>query len=124
MRINIKATNIELTDKIKDYVQEKVDVLEKFLEKVQIFNVSFEVELTTNHHLKGEIYRAEMNLEVPGELLRVEKTEKDLFKAIDKVKDHMATAIKKYKEKKIDKKKKEAGLFGCSCCCNCDKNCD
>lgn len=111
MRTNIKATNIELTEKIKSYVQEKVNMLEKFLGKVQALNVNFEVELTTHHHLKGEIYRAEMNLEVPGELLRVEKTEKDLFKAIDKVKDHMAMGIKKYKEKKIGKKREVAVRF-------------
>ena len=54
----------------------------------------------------GEIYRAEANLEVPGELLRVEKTEKDLYKAIDKVKDHLRLAIKKYKEKRTDKKRR------------------
>ncbi|MEK7558003.1 MAG: ribosome-associated translation inhibitor RaiA [Patescibacteria group bacterium] len=105
MQLNIKATNIELTSEIKDYVQKKVDMLDKFLGKIQTLNASFEVELITNHHLKGEIYRAEMNLEIPRELLRVEKTEKDLFKAIDKVKDHMAEVIKKYKEKKIDGKR-------------------
>ncbi|MFH1232429.1 MAG: ribosome-associated translation inhibitor RaiA [Patescibacteria group bacterium] len=105
MQLNIKASNIELTSEIKDYVQKKVDMLDKFLGKIQTLNASFEVELITNHHLKGEIYRAEMNLEIPGELLRVEKTEKDLFKAIDKVKDHMAEVIKKYKEKKIDGKR-------------------
>ncbi|MBU0637145.1 MAG: ribosome-associated translation inhibitor RaiA [Patescibacteria group bacterium] len=103
MQPNIKATNIELTDETKDYIQQKVNMLEKFLGKIQILNVNFEVELTTHHHLKGQIYRAEMNLEVPGELLRVEKTEKNLFKAIDKVKDHMAVVIKKYKDKKSQK---------------------
>ncbi|MBU4375173.1 ribosome-associated translation inhibitor RaiA [Patescibacteria group bacterium] len=106
MNINIKATNIELTPKIKDYVQEKMDMLEKYLGSVDVINAKFEVELTTLHHNKGEIYRAEANLDVPGSLLRVEKTEKDLFKAIDKVKDHLTRSIKRYKEKRIDKKRK------------------
>lgn len=107
MRINIKATNIELTPRIKDYVQEKMDMLEKYLGDIKIIQADFEVELTTRHHVKGEIYRAEANIELPHELLRVEKTEKDLFKAIDKVKDHLKISIKKYKEKRIDKRKKE-----------------
>lgn len=111
MQLNIKATNIELTDEVKNYVQKKVDMLDKFLEKIQPISADFEVELTTKHHLKGEIYRAEMNLEIFDKLLRVEKIEKDLFKAIDKVKDHMAEAIKKYKEKKIDKKREVAVSF-------------
>jgi len=54
----------------------------------------------------GQIYRAEVNLEVPGKLLRVEKIEKELFKAIDKVKDHLEIIIKKYREKRIDKKRR------------------
>ncbi|MFH0923632.1 MAG: ribosome-associated translation inhibitor RaiA [Candidatus Falkowbacteria bacterium] len=106
MNINIKATNIELTPRIKDYVQEKMDMLEKYLGSIDVINAQFEVELTTRRQNKGEIYRAEANLDVPGDLLRVEKTEKDLFKAIDKVKDHLTRSIKRYKEKRIDKKRK------------------
>jgi len=100
MNIRIKATKIELTEEIKDYVQEKMDMLEKYLGDFPVINADFEVEKTTNHHQKGEIYRAEFNLSVPGELLRVEKTEVDIFRAIDNVKDHMEIVIKKYKEKK------------------------
>lgn len=106
MKINIKATQIELTPEIKEYVQEKIDMLEKYLGSVQVINCDVEVGLTSAHHNKGEIYRAEINLEVPGELLRIEKTEKELFKAIDKVKDHMTRSIKRYKEKRIDKKRR------------------
>lgn len=106
MQINIKATNIELTPRIKDYVQEKMDMLEKYLGDIKVIQADFEVAITTLHHVKGEIYRAEANIELPHELLRVEKTEKDLFKAIDKVKDHLKISIKKYKEKRIDARKR------------------
>jgi len=54
----------------------------------------------------GKIYRCEVNLELPGTLLRVEKTEKELFKAIDKVKDHLSVMIKRHKEKQIDRKRR------------------
>lgn len=100
MQLNLKSTRIKLTPEIKEYVQIKMDMLDKYLGRTQIINADFEVELTTGHHEKGEIYRAEANIEVKGGLLRVERTEKDIFKAIDKVKDHMALVIKKYKEKK------------------------
>lgn len=103
MQIQIKATKIELTPQIKEYVQKKMDMVEKYLGDFPLINAYFEVEKTSEHHQKGEIYRAEANLSVPGELLRVEKTEKDIFKAIDKVKDHLEIVIKKYKEKKRGK---------------------
>lgn len=106
MRIRIKGTKIELTEKIKDYVQLKMDMLEKYLGKVKALNCDVELSRENGQQNSGDIYRAEINLEVPGQILRVEKTENDLLKAIDKVKDHMIRSIKKYKEKKIDKKRK------------------
>ncbi|MDD4900574.1 MAG: ribosome-associated translation inhibitor RaiA [Patescibacteria group bacterium] len=110
MILNIKATNLELTPRLKDYVQLKMDMLEKFLGNLKIISAHFEVERTTKHHLKGEIYRAEANLVINGDLLRVEKTEKDVFKAVDKVKDHLDLVIKKYKDKIIGRKKKKEKL--------------
>lgn len=101
MKINLKATNLELTKEIKDYVQEKMNMVEKFLGDIPVVHCDFEVDLTTHHHNKGKIFRAEVNLAVPGDLLRVEKTEKNLYKAIDKVKDHLARVIKKHKNKKM-----------------------
>lgn len=103
MKINIKSSKIELTPAIKDYVQEKMDMLEKNLGSIKVLNCDVEVGVTSNHHNKGEIYRTEVNLSLPGELLRVEKTEEDLYRSIDNVKDHLTMSIKKYKEKKIDR---------------------
>jgi ribosomal subunit interface protein len=106
MNINIKATKIELTPEIKDYIQEKMDMLEKYLGDMKVINADFEVEMTTHHHQKGDIYRAEANLTLAGNFIRVDKTENDLYKAIDKVKDHLQEIIKKHKEKMIDKKRR------------------
>lgn len=105
MQINIHATNIELSPAIRTYVQTKVDMLEKYLGDLQVLNCDFEVEKAVGGQNKGEIYRAEINLEIPGELLRVEKTEVDLYKAVDKVKDHIESMIIDYKEKQRDKER-------------------
>lgn len=106
MQVRIKATKLELTEAIRDYCQKKMDMLEKYLgNRVKVINCDLEVEKAIGGQHKGEIFRAEVNLEVPREILRVEKTEKDLYKAIDKVKDHMELVIKKYKDKLIDKKR-------------------
>lgn len=110
MQLNIKATNLELTENLRDYVQLKMDGLDKYLGKLKVISARVEVGKTTNHHLKGEIYRAEANISIGGDLLRVEKTEKDLYKAIDKVKDHLDLVIKKYKGKIVGRKKKKEKL--------------
>lgn len=110
MKINIKATQMELTQAIKDFTQEKMDMLEKYLGDIQVLNCDVEVGVTTHHHSKGEIFRAEVNLNLPGEMIRVEKTEEDLYKAIDNVKEHLTMAIRKYKEKRIDGHRKAAEI--------------
>lgn len=106
MNLNIKSTKIELTQNIRGYIEEKVAMLEKYLGTVTPLHCDFEIALINKHHNKGDVFRAEINLQLPGELLRVEKTEADLYKAIDKVKDHMAEMIKKYRGKRIDRKRR------------------
>lgn len=103
MKTTIKSTKLELTAAIRDYIQNKMDMIEKYLGDVKAINCDFEVEKSVGGQRKGEIFRAEVNLQVPRQLLRIEKTEKDLYKAIDKVKDHLELVIKKYKEKLVDK---------------------
>jgi putative sigma-54 modulation protein len=105
MKINLKATKIELTDAIKNYIQEKIDMSEKYLGATQVINCDVEIERVISGQNKGDIFRAEVNLEVPHELLRVEKTEEDLYKAIDKVKDHLNEIIITYREKARDKRR-------------------
>jgi len=100
MNIRIKATKMELTPAIKGYVQEKMDMLEKYLGNVLVRNCDVEVGLTVGGQHHGKIFFCETNLNVPGTLLRVEKKEKNLYKAIDKVKDHLERAIIKYKKKR------------------------
>lgn len=105
MKIRIKTTKIELTPELKDYTEKKINMLEKYLGEVEVLNCDVELDHAIVKQNNGKTYRAEVNLSIPGTILRVEKTEETLNKAIDKVKDHLVLMIKKYKEKKIDKKR-------------------
>lgn len=106
MKINLKATRTELSPEIGKYVQRKMDMVDKYLGKTQVVNCDFEIEVESGNGLEGKNCRAEVNLAVPGDLLRVEKRAETLFKAVDKVKDHLELMIKKYKEKKITKERR------------------
>ena len=100
MRINIKATKIDLTPELKAYAEEKINMLEKYLGDTKATICDLELMNTNPNQNKGKIFRCEANLAVPGDLLRVEKTAEDINKAIEKVKDHLTRSIKRYKEKK------------------------
>ena len=109
MKINrIVGTNMELTQVIKDYVEEKIGSLSKYWDK--IIDADVDVGLTSKHHQSGKIYRCEVNMRVPGKILRVEKTEKDLYKAIDKVKDHLQEMIDEHRGRKSTQRRKGARL--------------
>lgn len=101
MKIRLKSTKLETTEAISNYFQEKMDMLEKYLGDIQVLNCDCEIEKVGGEQKSGKVFRAEVNLEVPGALLRVEKEAADLYKAIDKVKDHLLLVIKKHKEKKL-----------------------
>jgi len=105
MKTNIRVAKIELNDELRKYVEDKMKMLDKYLGDIVVINCDVELEKAIKSQNSGNIYRAEVNLSVPGIVLRVEKTEKTIYKAIDKVKDHLADVIKKYKNKKIDTKR-------------------
>lgn len=102
MKINITAKGFELTPAIRDYIEEKMGYIEKFAENWSAegsAELDFEAAKTTKHHNKGDVFYAEANLKIPGTLIRVQKTNKDLHAAIDEVKEVMAKKIKEYKER-------------------------
>ncbi len=109
MNINIKGTGIELTDAIKQYVNEKFGDLDKFFDNIQRFDI--DIGKRSVHHNKGKIFYAEANVHVPGKDIRVVKDTEDLYKAIDKVRDHLKGELKELKEKLRRKDKK--GLREC-----------
>jgi putative sigma-54 modulation protein len=88
---------MELTDAIKEHVNEKVGSLEKYFDN--IIEARVDVGKTTDHHQKGDVFRAEVNLQVPGTLLRAEAVEEDLYKAINEVKNELQRQLVEYKEK-------------------------
>lgn len=100
MTINkIKGTNMDLTDAIKDAVESELSALDPMVERWgDAASVDVEVGKTTNHHHKGEIFRAEANLQIPGKLLRAEREDEDLYVAIKNVADTLARELNKEKE--------------------------
>ena len=109
MTLNIKATNITLTPALREYVEKKIGSLDRFLarwEREGAIEVWIEVGRTTRHHVKGDIFRAEVTVRMPGrKVLRADDEGVDVRAAIDKVRDILKTEIQKYKETAEEKKR-------------------
>jgi len=97
MNIAIKASGMEMTDAINQYAEDKIVSLDEYFEGIVSADVT--VGSRGNHHNKGKIFFAAANLHVPGHDLRVEKDAENLYKAIDKVRDHFKIELEKIKGK-------------------------
>jgi len=109
MKLNkIQAHHMELTDAIREYAWNKLTELSKFLPEGTHASVDIVLERTTNHHQKGDVFKAEANIDLPGQLINSETVHEDLYAAIDSLKDEVGREFKKYKEKLTDKQMKGA----------------
>jgi len=121
MKINLKATNFELTPAIREYVEEKIGGLEKFIHGPdpglpagrQAVQAWVEIGLTTRHHQKGDIYRAEIQIRLPRveNGIRTESEQEDLYAAIDDARNEMKLELLKVKGKKRSLALRGARLF-------------
>lgn len=103
--ITIKATNLEMTEAIKAYAEEKMFLLDKLMVDFRPEpEVSLEIGKTSDHHTKGLIFFAEANLTVPGNLLRARTEAEDLYEAIDLMKDDLRRQVADFKDRMNDEK--------------------
>lgn len=94
---------MELTPAIKDYVEEKMNALEKHVEALRHMDV--EVGMTTHHHQKGDVFMCKVVAQVEGEVVRIEREADDLYKAIDEAKDALREQLRDWKERMQDRSK-------------------
>jgi len=102
MKMHIKATNFELTPAIEYLVNEKIGGLEKYvpqLEEKGVLECWVEVGKTTNHHQKGDVFRAEADIRLPGKIIRAEAEKENLEMALTEVKNELQRQINTYKGK-------------------------
>ena len=101
MSIDIKGTELELTLPIKEYIHMRFEPLSRFVkryEEKKEIRMFLEIARTTKHHHKGDVFYAEVTLELPKQVLRAEATSNDIRSAIDAVKDVLKREMTKYKE--------------------------
>ena len=102
MRHNIKTTDFSLTPAIKDYLEKRVEHLDKFVssENKDVAMCYVEIGKTTNHHKSGELFRTELTIHIGSKSLRAESTQEDLYAAIDVATEGMTEELKSFKDKK------------------------
>ena len=95
MKVNLQAVNFNVDRKLLDFVQEKLDKLEKYYDKI----VSAEVFLKLENTSDKENKTVEIKINVPGDDFIVKKTAKSFEEGVDLSVDSLERAIVRRKEK-------------------------
>ncbi len=93
MEIIIRGDKLEVTKAMKDYINEKLKKLEKYLEK------SDDVRANVLVKVKGHLQTVEITIPLRNFIIRSEETQEDFYAAVDKAIDVMERQIRKNKTK-------------------------
>lgn len=91
MQLSVKGRNLEVTDALRSYAEEKLSRLTKYLENIVTANVVLSVE---KHR-----QIAEVTLRVRDLTIRAEESTDDLYSSIDLVLEKLERQILRYKER-------------------------
>ena len=96
--LNIQARNMEVTDRINDYIEKKASKLDRFLSAIE----ETRVELTFEKSARSAADRHVAQITVRGKnlLLRSEERADDIFAAFDAAMDKIQRQIDRYKGKR------------------------
>ncbi len=104
----ILGKNIELTPAIEKRVRTRVQKLAKIVKRMEPATIRAEVGKPSAHHKKGkDVFYAELNANIKGQDFHSSKSEPDLYKAIEKVRDDMYQQIITWKRRTQSNERKQ-----------------
>jgi ribosomal subunit interface protein len=106
MNISIKATNTTLTPGMRENIESKLQVLEKFSRPEDKIHVELEEDAK---HSSGEISRVEINVQPHG--YYAESTGGDFYEALDLAVPKIKNQMSKVKDKDITLRKRIGKWF-------------
>lgn len=101
MKINIHGQKLEVTEAIKNYIEEKIGRLEKYFENPESLTANVVIKM------RGRDQVVEVTIPAPKIILRGEESNKDLYASIDLVSDKIERQIRKNKTRMNSKKNKK-----------------
>lgn len=91
MQIKITGQNVEISDSLRTFIEEKLERVERHVKPITNAHVILHIEKTEQ--------RAEATLNVKGAQLFAESVGQDLYAAVDTLVDKLVRQAMKHKEK-------------------------
>lgn len=100
MEVSVFTRKLEMTPRLRDYVESKVGKLDRYLPTIDEARIDLEVEDTRSD---SDRQVAQLTVWTRGTILRAEERTGDMFASIDAVLDKMYRQIARYKGKRQDR---------------------
>ena len=106
MQLNVSGHHVEVTASLRGYVESKIDKVARHFDLVSDINCILTVEKLR--------HKAEATVRVNGGTIYADSIEEDMYAAIDGLVDKLDRRVRKYKEKLVDHRARDAqkGNFG------------
>ncbi|MBT8140929.1 MAG: ribosome-associated translation inhibitor RaiA [Gammaproteobacteria bacterium] len=109
MQINLTGHHVDVTSALKDFVESKMQRVERHFDHMTNANVILTVEKLR--------HKAEATINVSGAQVYADATEENMYSAIDGLVDKLDRQVKRHKEKikdhharKVDKRQRVPGI--------------
>ena len=102
MQINLSGHHVDITTPLRDYVNSKMERLERHFDHVTDIHVVLGVEKLR--------HKAEATMHISGGTIFAEAVEENMYAAIDALVDKLDRQLKKHKEKITDHHRGEGSI--------------
>jgi putative sigma-54 modulation protein len=92
--------NLDITDAMKSYTEDKLSKLERFFDHI----IDAKVIMSYNHTRNVDPARVEVQVNVPSGIVRAEENGQDTYAAVDKAVDKLERQLKRFKDRLREKK--------------------
>jgi putative sigma-54 modulation protein len=102
MKIVLQSRNIEITDAIREYVQQKIEKAVSHFDRITT-EVDVNLSVAKNPRITSP-QSAEVTIYANGTTIRAQEASESLYASIDLVADKISRQLRKYKERTFNKK--------------------
>ncbi len=93
--------NVEVTEALKNYVERKAERLDRYFDN--IVDAKVVLSIAGSPHVERRA-KAEIQLNVPGGIIRVEESDPDMYAAIDRAIEVLEKQLKRFKGRMMGKR--------------------